>query len=318
MNDRVASGSAVAGAVSAAPTAGDLARLKLDRQAALIRRWAEGGKLTPDEMAEVHPILPAALLASTTSVLCPHVRTRFRKSYDEYAADLGVGLRTVKRWVALGKKAGDPCPLDDLAQLPAWWGRNMSYAISAALLATCAGKPPTAPASAPPADTGSSAPPGPADVPVPGAVVPRVSINVNDLAAIGLHENLNRLSRIHHANIELLEKAFAGSSENELSLRQRNVQASGRMLKDAQQAFDAYQESRGELAPVAEVKADLQRVHTSMAQSLVSLLVGLGIARDRATKIADRWFSHLRESRFAGDTLPDLSDLKPPLVASAA
>lgn len=310
MNDKVA--------VELALTADDLARLKLDRQAAIIRRWAEGGKLTPDEMAEVHPILPLEFLARTPSAICPHVRTRLRKSYDEYAAHLGVGLRTVKRWAALGKKAGDPCPLDDLAQLPAWWGRNMSYAISAALLAICTGESPAAAPGAPPAAAGPPPPAGPPGTPTPGAAVPRASINVNDLAAIGLHENLNRLSRIHHANIELLEKAFSGSSENELTLRQRNVQASGRMLKDAQQAFDAYQESRGELAPVAEVKADLQRVHTAMAQSLVSLLVGLGIARDRATTIADRWFRHLRESRFAADTLPDLSDLKPPPVATAA
>ena len=306
MNDKVASAT-----VPAAPTADDLARLKLSRQAALIRRWAEGGKLTPDEMAEVHPILPAEILASTPDAICPHVRTKLAKRYDEYATHLGVGLRTVKRWAAIGKKAGDPCPFDDLPRLPAWWSRHMSYSISASLLAICVGKPGEA-CSAPSGAAGPSA--GSSQGPA-GA---RTAINVNDLAAIGLHENLQRLSRIHHANIELLEKAFSGSSETELTLRQRNVQASGRMLKDAQQAFDAYQESRGELAPVAEVKSDLQRVHTAMAQSLVSLLVGLGIARDRATTIADRWFRHLRESRFAADTLPDLSDLTPPPVATAA
>src|SRR5690606_22063706 len=114
-----------AATVPPTPTADDLARLKLNRQAALIRRWAEGGKLTPDEMAEVHPILPAEVLASTPPEICSHVRTRtkYRKAYEDYAAQLGVGLRTVKRWVAIGKKAGDPCPLDDLASFPAWYAK---------------------------------------------------------------------------------------------------------------------------------------------------------------------------------------------------
>ncbi len=276
-------------------------------------------------MAEVHPILPASVLAAPKSAR-PHVRTKYGRRLEEYAAQLGVGLRTVKRWVALGREAGDPCPLDDLAKLPEWYGRRLSYGIPSDLLAACVGQstPTAAAASSPPqpdpvtpAGATGATPPAGAAATAP-QLPARASINVHDLAAIGLHENLQRLSRIHHANIELLEKAFAGSSESDLSLRQRNVQASGRMLKDAQQAYDAYQASRGELAPVADVKADLQRVHTAMAQSLVSLLVGLGINRERATGVADRWFRHLRESRFAADTVPDLSDLKPPPVASAA
>jgi hypothetical protein len=300
-----------AASVPASPTAEDLARLRLNRQAALIRRWAEGGKLTPDEMAEVHPILPAELLASTPAQICTHVRTRTRllKAYEDYAKFFGKGLRTVKRWAAVGKAKGDPFPFDDPPSVPAWWGRNMEYSIPAEVLAACTGEPPAA-TSAPPLGDKPPDPPGAKTEPPSN----RQAINVHDLAAIGLKENVERLSRIHRANLELLEKAFGGSSDIDLQLRQKNVEKSARMLSDAQRNYDAYQKEHGELVELAEVKREMLRVHASMAQSLVSIFVGLGINRERALSSVDTWFKHLRETRFASGTAPELR----PATASAA
>lgn len=303
-----------AASVPPAPTADDLARLKLNRQAALIRRWAEGGKLTPDEMAEVHPILPAQILASTPAEICPHVRTRTKllKAYEDYAKFFGKGLRTVKRWAAVGKKKGEPFPFDDPPSVPAWWARNMEYSIPADVLAVCTG---TGSSIAPPDAAGL---PPPTDPVAPGAKTDppsgRHAINVQDLAAIGLKENVERLSKIHRANLELLEKAFGGSSDTELQLRQRNAEKSARMLSDAQRNYEAYQKEHGELVELADVKREMLRVHASMAQSLISIFVGLGIARERAISSVDTWFKHLRETRFASGTAPELR----PATASAA
>jgi hypothetical protein len=51
-------------------------------------------------------------------------RTGLRHRLEHYAAEYESALRTVKRWVADGKAAGDPCPLDDPEALLAWWSRN--------------------------------------------------------------------------------------------------------------------------------------------------------------------------------------------------
>lgn len=313
-----------AATVPAAPTASDLATLKLNRQAALIRRWASGGKLTPDEMAEVHPILPAEVLATTPAAICPHVRTRYQKTFEDYAEQLGVGLRTVKRWAALGRQAGEQPPFDDLAAFPAWYAKHMPYAIKASVLAICTGaKRPGSGSATGSATTGAevldekpggektsdSTPGGRTD-----ASSNRAAINVHDLAAIGLKENVERLSKIHRANLELLEHAFGGSSDTELQLRQRNAEKSARMLSDAQRNYDSYQKEHGELVELSEVKRELLRVHSAMAQSLVGLFVAHGIHRDRAITAVDTWTKHLRETRFAAGTTPEL---RPPSAAAA-
>lgn len=224
-------------------------------------------------------------------------RCRYLRTYDHYATVYRKGLRTVKRWVAIGKQAGDLCPLDEPERLPAWWAKHMQYSMPADVLAICLPKPPPQP----------PGPPGPPGAPGGASEAGgRTSVDVGGLAAIGLKENLERLSKIHRANLDLLEKAFAGASDSDLQLRQRNAEKSARMLSDAQRAFDEWQKTSGESVTLADVKRDLLRVHTSMAQSLVSIFVGLGISRDRAISSVDTWFKHLRESRFGGGTMPEL------------
>jgi hypothetical protein len=235
------------------------------------------------------------------------------KAYEDYAKFFGKGLRTVKRWGAVGKAKGDPFPFDDLPSIPAWWSRCMEYSIPGDVLAICLGK-----AEASSAAAGGGAPAEakpPADSSAAGAgVSARQAINVHDLAAIGLKENVERLSKIHRANLELLEKAFGGMSDTELQLRQRNAEKSARMLSDAQRNYETYQKEHGELVELLEVKRELLRVHASMAQSLVSIFVGLGINRERALSSVDTWFKHLRETRFASGTAPEL---RPPTASAA-
>lgn len=232
------------------------------------------------------------------------------RTYEDYAAFFGKGLRTVKRWAAIGRAKADPCPFDEPRRLPEWWQRNMEYSMPADVLAICIRPPPTEGPSAA-ADAGAL---GSIPVPTEPAAGNRALINVSDLAAIGLKENVERLSKIHRANLELLEKAFGGSSDAELQLRQRNAEKSARMLSDAQRNYDDYQKAHGELVVLADVKRDLLRVHTSMAQSLVSVFVGLGIHRERAISSVDSWFKHLRESKFAGGSAPEL---RPPTASAA-
>ena len=242
-------------------------------------------------------------------------RTRLEHPQLHYAEILGVALRTVKRWHIAGIKARDACPLDDLAKFAAWWDRlhpgramdaNVSLAVERALAAT----PPTAAAhsagsSSSPAPTSSSV--TPATPPAPAAADPaRPLITLGDLAAFTLDENLLKLKSIHTANTQLLELAFASGTQAEVDSRHRNVERSAKMLIAAQTALDEHLTHRGDLLAREDVKRELIRAHTAMAQSLIGLLVQLGIHRARATTVADTWFAHLRQSRFAATTAPEI------------
>jgi len=66
----------------------------------------------------------------------------YSQPYRHYAEIFGIPERTIKRWVADGKKSQPPDlpPFDSPAELPAWWNRHSSQQIPARLLQFVAGE----------------------------------------------------------------------------------------------------------------------------------------------------------------------------------
>lgn len=323
-------------------TAEQLAAGREKRRGRLFEKHCDGARLTADERAEISDLIGAAeksaranqleLEPSPTSKI--NKRTGLAHPIAHYAAQLDVGLRTVKRWLAVGVKARDACPLDDLPQFGEWWKRvnpgrapdsRVAVSIEKAIKANAstgtvagdrgahvenreqlldgASKEGAPPAGAAPAAT------------KPLAVEPsKPLLALGDVAGITFEQDLSRAARIHAANMELLERAFASGSHVELDDRQRKAERSQRMLHVAQTAFDEHLKQRGDLLPREEVKRELLRVHTAMAQSLVGVFVQVGVARERAIALCDSWYGHLRQSRFATATAPELR----PAAATAA
>lgn len=107
-------------------------------RAALLRKFAKGQTLSPEDRAEIAVIIPA-----TTAVLKRVTSENYRRTYAQYAADfVGYGMedtkdkaRKLKHWIAKGRydKNGqlrdepDFPPFDEPAQLAAWWRRNSAY-----------------------------------------------------------------------------------------------------------------------------------------------------------------------------------------------
>lgn len=56
-------------------------------------------------------------------------KSAYGRSFAELAESYGVALRSVKRWVAVGKSSGDACPLEHGGEMPAWWERNMKQKV---------------------------------------------------------------------------------------------------------------------------------------------------------------------------------------------
>ena len=224
-------------------------------------------------------------------------------------------MRTIKRWVALGKSKSDLCPLDDLASLVDWWTRCQTYSPPVEVIQACA----TAQQSKPPRE-GEQVVPKIAAQPNEGKGVKtnvkseggerepenggKPLIDTGAMSVISLEESLQRISRQHRANLDLLDKAYGGTSEAEITNRTRNARISGEMLKDAQRALDEYRKSRGDVVPIAEVKAEGFRVHTAMAVSLLEIVINMGVPRARAAAGLNAWYLQLRESRFFADTMP--------------
>ena len=299
-------------AALSAPTIEELAQLKTRRQAALIRKWATGGKITREEMAEIQPILPPDILAAPPVVDGPpSSRLKYNRDYISYGAQIGVSERTIKRWAAEGKKVGELFPLDDLANALNWWARHKKNSppaelVNAASAAAKRGATPseaaTAPATAAPAGNRGQPKTGAGGAEKPEDSTPL--IDRGSMAVISLEENLQRISKQHRANLDLLDRAFGGSNEAEITSRQRNARLSGEMLKDAQKSLDEYQRARGDVVLISEVKAEGFRVHSAMAQSLLGVVIEMGVTRERAAIGLNAWYRQLRESRFFADTAP--------------
>ena len=293
-------------AALAAPTAEELAQLRVNRQAALIRKWSTGGKLSREEMAEIHTILPPAVLAATPVVtVAPGTNLRYSRNYDDYARAIGVSLRTVKRWSARGKQVGELFPFDELGTALDWWHRHMKQSAPAELVHAVAEAKRATPAAATPAPSAAPPAPPPASPVPPGPPAPAL-IQAGDLTVVSLEENLRRVSKIHAGNLALLERAFLGTNEAEITTRQRNAKLSGEMVQGAQKALDEFRRERGDVVPIADVKTEAVRIHSAMAQSLLGIVIDLGVPRERAVVAIDAWFRSLRESRFFTATEPQL------------
>ena len=62
-------------------------------------------------------------------------RGAYSEPYRVLAVRYGIKVRSAKRWVAVGRENGDPCPLDDARGMVGWWTRNMKQRVPQEILA---------------------------------------------------------------------------------------------------------------------------------------------------------------------------------------
>lgn len=118
------------------------------RRAALMHAYATGRRLSKEEQAEIADILPDA-----GEVERRVTRERYQHALDHYAGRYGYAVRNVKKWLQVGRGRTPPDlpPLDEPAEMPAWWGRNMKQRCPKRLLMTIEPAAPPADATAKPA-----------------------------------------------------------------------------------------------------------------------------------------------------------------------
>jgi hypothetical protein len=106
------------------------------RRNALLQMWAAGRKLSPQEFAEIAEYLPieARLPTKAAPDLVLEASTapvpgKYLEKIGHYAAHYEQGDRTIKRWIAKGRKTDDPPPLDDPIQMPSWFPRHHKHRV---------------------------------------------------------------------------------------------------------------------------------------------------------------------------------------------
>lgn len=252
------------------PTPEYLAELKRSREAELLLRFCDGIVLGDAEMSEVAHILPPAVMAN------PPAPTLAREA-SAYAADMDTNKRTIYRWLELGRRNRDACPLDRPAEMLNWWARNMSHRAPTYLEDFVArGKTlPVATISAAtkfnPQGAGSpaAAPPAPKDQPL------RAAIDMKELGGHGLESGVQILRQNVEALASLLATAYNDPNDERLSQYQSRFEKAVDQLRKAEQSLLALQRARGDLAPRSEFRSDL-----------VNLMLALrGMMRRRADNV---------------------------------
>jgi len=149
--------------------------------------------------------------------------------------------RTIKRWRAIGKAAGDECPLEDPERMLGWWSRNMSQkapdGINLAVIGSRKRKP------------------EPVEVRVPAPVkVEAVAVPVMDAGDTGLGAELVRLEQI---SAELGRRALdPGQAKPYLDSLSRMSSLSEKLRVEA--------ERQGKLVPREMVEDALRGFHAGI------------------------------------------------------
>lgn len=244
-------------------------------------------------MAEIVHVLPSEVLANPPE-------PELKRPADEYAAELGTSRRTVFRWLELGRKNRDHCPLHDPALMLGWWARNMTHK-TPDYLAQWVSRTKSAPAVTVPGAAGKS-PAGSgaaAGAKSQGEQPDRAAIDMKGLAGHGLDHAVVILRQNVEATARLMSGAFSDPNDQNLAHYQSRFEDAVEQLRKAEQSQIALQKARGDLAPRSEFRSDL-----------VNLLLGLrGMMRRSADNLC---------AAFAHDLPPEqLGKLRAALLAEA-
>lgn len=284
----------------------DLAKARI---AALLRRWATGSKFSKSELKE----LEAHFSGTEAKPAKPSRLTHDR--YDQplrvYALkiwpdkDTVSSVRTLKRWIAKGKKTSDLPPFDDFPRLAAWYERHHRYAAAPDFLRRFETDEDTPPPSTSPREEGGSE----------EEHLPSMTLNLD--VEVNADTGLRQVRALVQATYDQMEKALkAGNSTQYRSLR-REWQQLVTTQRQWEKDIVKIQEGRGEVLRTRIINSELVRIFTTSGQSFFNAL--LKVLQDHAPQLPpeeqrrialehrDAVFTHLRGTRFESTWTPDPS-----------
>lgn len=257
------------------------------RQAALIRRWSGGGRLTEEEKAEIAGIVPV----EPKKPPAPTSR-EYQKDQKHYAAFYKQSDRTIKRWIKTGRDAKptpDLPPLDDPAQMPAWWPRHYKHKVPVEILDAARSAPRATPA--PPAQL----------PPPPSADHPQIVVGT------GFREMLERVKSAEATAYREYDIALKAQDEAKLPGARKTWSELSKQLRELERDAPAILAGTGQLVERSAVEKVIAEIHAPIINGLRSMWRRvkpriLAAAEAQQDKVwqeeCDRLLARLNESEF--------------------
>ncbi|PAW76831.1 MAG: hypothetical protein B9S32_13920 [Verrucomicrobia bacterium Tous-C9LFEB] len=246
--------------------------LQKSRQAALIRKWSQGGRLTSSEISEITDILPEQIIqAHQRAEPIPNPlrsENNYLRKHSEYAIIYGFEKRTIKRWIQTGREANPPelPPLDDPSAMPSWWGKYMTWRVPDKIIEAAR----AAKAAESPAPLSPVAVPVPIDSPLP----PSPPVSVEESGELGLQGSLARLRDAERKayNAWQLVLSAAEPNDGEIKNKQRIWTDIADQLRATEKASPDILQASGDLVSKSELQKVLAEIHTTIAQSFRAMI----------------------------------------------
>jgi hypothetical protein len=210
-----------------------------------------------------------------------------------YAERYETGIRTNKRWVAVGKSASDRCPLDDPEAMLVWWSRRMKQQPPDGLYSALRKEKPDVLGELP-LEKSPSAPATDPPPPAPAAPAEEENIDESELTLEAV------LDRLHRMEVRLSRKAVdPGQAKPYLDTVSRLTATTTKLREEA--------ERQGALIPRVLAAAAINEFHAPIASGVRGLYrswceaIGVPPSPEREEwwhKQVDILFSHFGQEVF--------------------
>lgn len=271
------------------------------RSAALLRRWATGGKLSKDERKEVD----AHFANEGKSGRAPRVTSEnYEHPYRIYAEKIWPGknidtsVRTLKRWVKVGKEVQDLPPFDTLSEMARWYERHFRSNNAPEYLRRFEEAASPEPSKDPPPAAGEDKTDDAGGTPM------FIDLDTETTADDGLRK-IRALANSTYLQLEEALKVGRTSLAKELRKEWQSLMATQRQWE---KDIVKIQEGKGEVLRTRVVNSELVMIFTAISQSyyaasikLIQRLAPELPANEKhalAIESRDGAFLHLKETRF--------------------
>jgi len=270
--------------------------------AALLRRWATGGKLSKAELKEVDAHFASEGKAGGQRLVSDRYEHPLRVYAERIWPDEKVetGVRKLKRWVQKGKAAQDLPPFDAPQDLARWYERHHRANTAPAYLRRFED-------SAPPSASGTaSSPPAKDGQEDEGPPLPPMLLGTGE--EMDSDVGLRQARILVEATFKQMSLALEKRNMKEYNSLRREWQSFVGILRQWEKDMVKIQEGKGEVLRTRVVNTELVRIFTAISQCYYNGL--LKIIRDLAPEMPgaeqhalaierrDEAFLHLKESRF--------------------
>jgi hypothetical protein len=313
---------------------GDISvELQQARQAALIRKWANGGKLNQDELLEMGSVIP-----DPRQVAKRVTSDKYAHSYTHYVtrlkaagmADTKDAEGKIKKWVKKGRynddgSLRDPLdlpPFDQLDKLAEWWRRHMKWRVPDFILSFEQGGTPADSTAAASSTAGAAAPGSKPSQPGTGNKEQGTDSQYIGMSLDAGQEGgestadmgLVQARALVKATYEQMERALQYKKFTEYNSLRREWQQLVQTLRQWEKDIIKIQEGKGEVLRTRTLLEDANRMFamlsisfTNCLEDLVRRLAPDKPAPERKEMVLawrDNIFEHLQTTQFASAWVP--------------